>query len=56
MAGVHELLIEGAGVDRASRLAPPPRKKGGSIDGTPQILPRLTPGPERDPAPKIGKK
>ena len=37
--------LEG-GVDRAPWLDPPPPKKG-SIDRTPKILPRLTPGPRR---------
>ena len=42
----------GGGVDRALRPDPPPSPKKGSIDRTPKILPRLTPGPP----PKIGKK
>ena len=33
----------GGGVDRAPWLDPPYQR--GSIDGTPKILPRLTPGP-----------
>ena len=36
---------KGGGVDRAPWLDPPPKR--GSIDGTPKILPRLTPGPWR---------
>ena len=46
--GATGLAIEGGGgrgVDRAPWLDPPPKK--GSIDGTPKILPRLTPGPRR---------
>ena len=35
---------------------PPPPPKRGSIDGTPKLLPRLTPGLGGDPDPKIGKK
>ena len=35
----------GRGFDRAPWLDPQPKR--GSIDGTPKILPRLTPGPRR---------
>ena len=47
-AGAGGLSIGGGGVDRAPWLAPPPPPpKRCSIDGTPKILPRLTPGPRR---------
>ena len=42
-AGFH---FRGGRVDRALRPDLPPQKKG-SIDGSPKILPRLTPGPWR---------
>ena len=46
----------GGGGDRAPWLDPPPHKKKGSIDGTCEILPRLTPGPRRRPRPKNRQK
>ena len=56
-AGASGLAIEeGGGVDRAPWLAPPPPPKRGSIDRTPKILLRLTPGLGGDPDPKIDKK
>ena len=36
----------GGGIEPSGRT-PPPKKKGGSIDRTPKILQRLTPGPRR---------
>ena len=49
--GADGLSIEGVrgggGVDSAPWLAPPPPPKRGSIDRTPKILLRLTPGPRR---------
>ena len=44
--GATGLAMERGGVDRAPWLDPPDPKKG-SIDGTPKIPPRLTPGPRR---------
>ena len=44
--GGFEFRFGGGGSIQPLWLGPPPRKKG-SIDGTPKILPRLTPGPRR---------